>query len=358
MLYLGIDQHAMYLTVSVRDERGSVVWRRQVSTRPDKLRAFFEHLQSLAGEGGFMVMLEICGFNDWLLELLPTWGCQEIIVVQPEQASRRKTDRRDADRLSELLWINRERLLAGERVQGVRRIEMPSPEDAADRQLTVLRKRLGGERTRTVNQIKHIIHKYNLIHEQPTRSFQTRKVQTWLTQLTLRAIDRLEVDQLLVKWRMLELQIKEVQTRIAERCRVNRRAQLIGSITGKPGYSALAIACRIGSIERFARGRSLANFWGLTPTCHSSGNSQQLGHISKEGSSVVRFLLGQLVLHALRRDAGLKRWYQQVKKRRGTKIARVGVMRKLATSIHAMIKRDEPYVPVLHRQPPGGLSPS
>ena len=42
MLYVGIDQHRKQLTVSIRDESGDVVLRRQVSTQWDKVRAFFK----------------------------------------------------------------------------------------------------------------------------------------------------------------------------------------------------------------------------------------------------------------------------------------------------------------------------
>ena len=68
MLYLGIDQHARQLTVCVRDEAGSVLLRRQVSTRPEVITAFFEDIcQQAALVGGWMVMLEVCSFNHWLL---------------------------------------------------------------------------------------------------------------------------------------------------------------------------------------------------------------------------------------------------------------------------------------------------
>lgn len=353
MLYLGIDQHAMQLTVCVRNEFGSICLRRQVSTVPHKVRAFFDDIHQQADPlGGWVVMLEICGFNDWLLKLLEEVGCREIIVVQPNRASTRKTDRRDAASLAEVLWVNRERLLAGRKAQGVRRIELPTPQEAADRQLTALRQRLGKEQTRVINRIKHILFKHNLQHQLPTKTFQTQVVRRWLAQLELSPVDRLELDQLLVHWKMLIGQIKVVQEQILERCRTHRQAQLIGSLTGRAGYAALAIACRIGSIERFARGGSLANYWGLTPTSNSSGGKIVLGHISREGSAVVRFLLAQLVLHALKRDAGLKAWYQRVKKRRGARIARVGVMRKLATSIWSMIKHNQPYIPVNERKRP------
>jgi len=49
MLYLGIDEHSKQLTVCVRDEEGHVVMQRQVSTKPEKVRAFFERCVRRAG---------------------------------------------------------------------------------------------------------------------------------------------------------------------------------------------------------------------------------------------------------------------------------------------------------------------
>ena len=44
---MGIDQHRQQLTVPVRDDRGEVVLRRQVSTQRDKVRAFLDDLNAL-----------------------------------------------------------------------------------------------------------------------------------------------------------------------------------------------------------------------------------------------------------------------------------------------------------------------
>jgi transposase len=350
MLYLGIDQHAKQLTVCIRDERGDVLMRRQVSTQPHRVTAFFQDLQERSREqAGWLVILEVCGFNGWLLKFLERQGCDRVILVQPQSSSRRKTDRRDAAQLSELLWINRDRLRAGERVHGIRQVHIPNAWDAENRQLSTVRQRLGRQRTRMINRIKHVLHKHNLIHEQPTKSFQTRAVRSWLKTLELPPIDRLEMNHLLAEWDLLEPRIGQAEGLLQERADRDANAKLIGSMTGRASYTALAIASRIGPIERFPNARSLTNYWGLTPTCHSSGKSSRTGHISKEGSAIVRFLLGQLVLHMLRRDHGLKEWYQRVKKRRGTKIARVGVMRKLAASIWHMVRHREVYVPVSQR---------
>ena len=72
MLYLGIDQHARQITVSLRGETGDVLLARQVSTEPDRIHAFFEQLtrNRLRGEESFVAVLEVCGFNDWLIRML------------------------------------------------------------------------------------------------------------------------------------------------------------------------------------------------------------------------------------------------------------------------------------------------
>jgi transposase len=71
MIYLGIDQHKRQLTVNLRVEDGSVVLKRQLSTEWEKVRAFFADLAENAGpEGGFLAILEVCGMNPWLLDML------------------------------------------------------------------------------------------------------------------------------------------------------------------------------------------------------------------------------------------------------------------------------------------------
>ena len=148
MLYLGIDQHRKQLTVSIRNEAGDVVLRRRVSTEWIRVRAFFDELRRLAEpEGGFVAIVEVCGFNDWLLKMLTEYGCRETVLIQVEKRSNKKTDRRDTHQLSGLLWVNRTRLLAGQRIEGVRRVQPPTGREAADRQLTALRQRLGQLRT-------------------------------------------------------------------------------------------------------------------------------------------------------------------------------------------------------------------
>jgi transposase len=345
MLYLGIDQHRKQLTVCVRNEQGDVILRRQVSTQWERIRAFLEETRKRAGKARWVVIVEVCGFNDWLVKLLEEYECHEVLLIQPEKSSKRKTDRRDANALCELLWVNRQRLLAGKRVQGVRRIHLPTNEEADDRQLTEFRKRLGQLRTRSLNGVKHLLRKHNLEQECPTKGIDTIKAKQWLARLRLGRMDRLQMDLLLAQWKQWDEQIQRLEAEILRRQAKNKTAAIIATVPGCRAYASLALASRIGAIERFPRPSSLANYWGLAPGCRNSGDAtDRLGSITKQGSATARFILGQLVLHVLRRDGAMRAWYLRIKKRRGSKIARVAVMRRLATILWHMVKQNEAYL--------------
>ena len=346
MLYLAIDQHRKQLTVNLRNEQGDVILKRQVSTDWPRVRSFLEEVGNTSlPEGGFVAILEVCGFNDWLLKLLAEYGCRETIVIQPEKRSKKKTDRRDANALGELLWVNRQRLLAGKKVQGIRRIWLPSKTEAEDRQITTLRKQVGQLRTRTINKIKHLLRKHNLEQEQPAKGLDTKRTRKWLAALPLSAMDRMEMDLLLAQWRLWDEQLAKLEVEIEKRQAKSAAATVVATIPGCGAYGSLALASRIGSIERFPRPASLPNYWGLTPGCRNSGEvTDRLGSITKQGSAMARFILGQAILHVLRRDAHMRAWYSRIKRRRGSKIARVAVMRRLATIIWHMLKHNQPYV--------------
>src|SRR6476646_9200021 len=175
MLYLGIDQHARQLTISLRDAAGDVVQAQTVSTQPEKVHAFFQQLtrERLREGESFVAVLEVCGFNDWLIRLLHDYRCHQVIRIQPDDRKKRKTDRRGAAALSELLWANRERLLQGKPVRGLRQVEITDPADQENRRLTTLRKEAGVARARLINKVKWVLRRHNLQWGLPTKTFPT-----------------------------------------------------------------------------------------------------------------------------------------------------------------------------------------
>jgi transposase len=178
----------------------------------------------------------------------------------------------------------------------------------------------------------------------PTKTFPTQSAVAWLKQVVLPEIDRLEMNHLLADLEHIQQRLKELEEVIAKRCGVSKEAGIIATMPGVGYFTATSLACRVGRVERFPRANSLANYWGLTPGCRNSGESnQRLGRITKAGSGMARWLLAQVTYNVLRKDARLREWFKRIKRRRGATIARVAVMRKLATIIWHMLSKRTSY---------------
>ena len=348
MFYLGIDQHAKQLTVNLRDSSGDVLLRQQVSTKPDKVLEFFERLTKRCAEQdcGFWAIVEVCGFNDWLLEMLKNFRCQRIVLVQPEETDRRKTDRRDAAKLSEQLWLFRDRIAAGKHIDKIKIVKIPSSVVLQQRRLTTLRKDARASRSRSVNQIKHILRRHNLQHQMPTKTFPTKAAMAWLPTLQLSTADSLEMRQHIEDLDRYSRRVDELDAAIAELSQDDHDVKLLMQTAGIAQFSAVALSSRIAGIERFKRPRSLANYFGLTPGSRSSGERTRLGRITKAGSGMARWVLGQASRHILRTDPTMKAWFKKIKRKKGPGVARVAVMRRMACIIWHMLTKQKTYAQI------------
>ncbi len=66
--------------------------------------------------------------------------------------------------------------------------------------------------------------------------------------------------------------------------------------------TALAFVLIVDSAERFACGKQIASYVGLIPCENSSADRRRLGHITKQGNTLLRFLLVEAAQAAVRRD--------------------------------------------------------
>ncbi len=102
--------------------------------------------------------------------------------------------------------------------------------------------------------------------------------------------------------------------------------------------TALAFVLTLGPVERFPRSKQIVSYLGLNPREYSSGGHQRLGSISKQGNSMMRFLLVEAAHTAARFDPELRRMYQRLKHRRGGSVAKVAIARKLAVKLYWMLR--------------------
>jgi transposase len=345
MLHLGIDLHQSQITIVLLNEAGDVVRRATVSTKSPAIDAFLASVNAQAREvGGYRAIVEECGFTHWLIERLKIHECDLTVLVQPLERARHKTDKRDAAKLAEILWVNRDRLQAGRRLHGIRQVMVPTEEDRQNRLLTNARIRLVRRRTRTINQIKAILRQFNLMHECPTKGIKTNKARNWLRSVELPDADRVTLDLALDHWELVDRQLARLDPEIDRRAEQSSMAQLVKTIPGAGNLTALVLASRIGSIDRFPRPSSLANMFGLTPSINDTGETTgRLGGITKHGHPNVRFLLGQMVSQLTRADARLRAIHRKIRKRRGPKTAMVAIMRRIACCLWHMLRTGEAY---------------
>ena len=92
----------------------------------------------------------------------------------------------------------------------------------------------------------------------------------------------------------------------------------------------------IGDITRFANARKLASWAGLTPTVRGSDLTVRHGHISKQGSAWLRWVLNQAAQTA-KRSPEFAATYAAIAKRRGKKIATIAIARKLLTRAYHLL---------------------
>ena len=105
----------------------------------------------------------------------------------------------------------------------------------------------------------------------------------------------------------------------------------------------LAYVLTVGRVERFANSRKLVSYLGLNPREHSSGGRQRLGAISKQGNSMMRWLLVEAAQTAARYDPELRRAYQRLKFRRVSGVAKVAIARRLAVRLYWMLRAPVDY---------------
>jgi transposase len=107
--------------------------------------------------------------------------------------------------------------------------------------------------------------------------------------------------------------------------------------------TALAFVLILGKADRFQCGKQIASYLGLVPLEESSGNRQRLGHITKQGNSLLRFLLVEAAQVTVRSLPEWRSKYCHQAMRRGRKIAKVAMARRLAVRMYWMMRKGWDY---------------
>ena len=248
----------------------------------------------------------------------------------PSEAVRKqKTDREDARHILKLMLKD-----------DFPRIWVASWDNRDLRQLLWHRHRMVQARTRILNQLQAVAlneglrWKKRLWRESGREQLQSLRLAPWASR---RRQDLLEVlDRINPTIDVLTQAIEQE----AEKC---PEAQRLMTHPGVGPLTALAFLLIIGEANRFACGKQIASYLGLVPAEDSSGERRRLGHISKQGNSLLRFLLVEAAQATVRSDPRWRNQFFHLAMRRGRKIAKVAMARRLAVRLYWMWRRGWNY---------------
>ena len=315
-VYVGIDVHRKRSQVAVIDQAGQVLANRNV---PNGVEPILKVIGGLPP--GTAAAFEACYGTSWLVELLEDYGFDPHLVhpsrCKAIASARLKNDKVDAAILAQLL-----------RADLLPEAWIAPPPVRQLRALLRHRVALVRLRTRLRNRIHAIVADYG--YDRPAGGYWTGPGRAWLAALPLPAVSRELIGDDLGLIDALQERIDRLDGEICQRARSDPRVKILTQLPGVGPFTALMILAEVGDIRRFASARQLASWAGLTPTVRGSDRVAHYGHISKEGSAWLRWVLCEAAQTA-KRSPQFAATFQRIAQRRGKKIATTAIARKLIT---------------------------
>lgn len=329
MLVIGTDYHPSFQQIAFCDTATGECGERRLLHSNGEAAKFYRSLSSELVRVG----MEATGHSRWFERLLAELQFELWIgnpaKIRAARVGKQKNDRGDAEHLL--------RLLLEERFP---RIWIPTPAERDVRQLVLHRHRLVGMRTRVKNQLQALAMNEGV---QRRKKLWSERGRAHLESLALAPWEARRRKDLLDLLDKMDHSIGELNPAIQEEAGKRPEVQLLMTHPGGGALTALAYVLTIGPWERFRSGKQVASYLGLIPSENSSGGRQRLGHITKQGNSLVRYLLVEAVYVAVRCQPDWRRAFLHLAARRGGPIARIGLARKLAVHLYWMLRRGWDY---------------
>ncbi len=332
MMIIGVDYHPSDQYIAFVDTEPGESSERRLNHSDGRSREVLPG--SWRHEGASVrVGMEATGYTRWFERLLAELGIAlwigDAAKIKSKRVRKQKTDRNDAQLLLKLLLEN-----------NFPKIWVPSPENRDLRQLLWHRHRMVQMRTRIMNQLQALAmnegqrRKKKLWNEQGRAQLEKLPLATWGSrrrQDLLELLDRMTPT------------IEELTAAIEREAKKRPEVLRLMTHPGVGPLTALAFVLIIGTPERFQCGKQIGSYVGLIPCEDSSAGHQRLGHITKQGSSLLRFLLGEAAQAAARCDADWRRRYLHLAMRRQRNIAKVAMARRLGVRLYWMWRKGWEY---------------
>ncbi|MGA9903623.1 MAG: IS110 family transposase [Terriglobales bacterium] len=330
MIIIGCDYHPGFQQIAFVDRDTGEFQERRLQHREEAEKFH----RDLATQGmKVRVGMEASGHARWFERLLSELQFElwtgDAAEIHAKRVRKQKTDRQDAQLILRLMLKD-----------DFPRVWVPSWENRDLRQLLWHRHRMVQARTRIMNQLQAVALneglrcKKKLWREAGREQLEAFRLAPWASRRR---------EDLLKLLDGLNPTIAELTQAIEQEVEKYPAARRLQTHPGVGALTALAFVLIIGKADRFQCGKQIASYLGLVPLEKSSGNQRRLGHITKQGNSLLRFLLVEAAQVTTRSLPGWRSKYCHLTMRRGRKIAKVAMARKLAVRLYWMMRKGWDY---------------
>ena len=332
MNIIGCDLHSRYQIIARLETETGLITTRRLEHENGEARAFYAALPKPS-----LIGIEATGYTPWFERMVAELG-HELWVGDPAEiraraVRRQKTDTRDAEHRLDLLVTKR-----------FPRVWVPMPEERDLRQLLKHRDKLVRMQTSVKNQLhflamsQGVCRKQKLWSKRGRAELEALNLGPWASQRRQELLELLDG---------LGPRIETLDRAVSAAVESRPEAARLMEQKGVGPVTALAFVLTLGPISRFPNSRKLVSYLGLNPGEHSSGGHQRLGHISKQGNTMLRWLLVEAGHGAAQFDPELRRRYQRWKFRRGGNIAKVALARHLAVRLYWTLRQASSVPPAV-----------
>jgi transposase len=327
--YAGIDFHKKFSVVTLGDANGSpIVSGHRLANDKGVIKKFFEDYP------GVECAVESCRGYEWFVDYLKELGLtvhlsnpyRTKLIVQ----SRCKTDKVDSRTLMQLLAIGFLPLCY-----------QPSPEERRMRERLRWRASLVQHTTRIKIKIHVILDKENQgLGIERLFSSTGRK---FLNKVSLSESRKALLEEHMKLLEFYEAAVRHEDAWVQSMAKKLPQAQLLMTIPGIGDLTALLIVAELGTVKRFRNAAQVAAYAGLVPTVDASADHYRFGRITKQGSSLLRWILNQAAWKAVQHSYEFRCHYNSVMKRCGKQAAIVSVSRKLLKVAYRVLRDNKEY---------------
>jgi transposase len=321
-LYLGVDFHPHQQTVAWCDKRTGEIRTLDLVHNVEKVREFYTSLSESS-----VIGIEASSRARWFEDMIFESGHKLVVgnpvLIRKRATSRHKNDRRDAELILELL-------MRGEFPALWRR----PPESNQILEILRLRSNLVRQRTQVYNRLQALAHNAGL----PKGRIRTARFQSLLKTADMDEAGSLSRAHYFRLLDSLSRQIDELKEWLEKKADTES-VELLMTQKGVGCLTALTVVHTLGDITRFTKvSKQVVGLAGFDSLEDSSAGRIRFGKISKAGSPLLRFQLGQAAQIAARYDTKLKSFYKRLAKKKPKAVAKTAAARKLLVKLSIMLR--------------------